>query len=82
MRLVKLPTVRAVINHLINYLYRAQHGEGKIQLEMCIRDSATTDIASLTTSFVLKLGGVYLVLRLIDAAANYYICLLYTSRCV
>lgn len=37
-----------------------------------ITDRATTDIASLTTSFVLKLGGVYLVLRLIDAAANYY----------
>ena len=37
-----------------------------------ITDRATTDIASLTTSFVLKLGGVYLVLRLIAAAANYY----------
>ena len=34
LRLVKLPTVRAVINHLINHLYRAQHGEGKIQLGM------------------------------------------------
>ncbi len=33
---------------------------------------ATTDLASLTIAFVLKLGGLYLVLRAIDAAANYY----------
>lgn len=33
---------------------------------------ATTDLASLTIVFVLKLGGLYLVLRAIDAAANYY----------
>lgn len=33
---------------------------------------ATTDLASLTVAFVLKLGGLYLVLRAIDAAANYY----------
>ena len=33
---------------------------------------ATTDLATLTIAFVLKLGGLYLVLRAIDAAANYY----------
>lgn len=33
---------------------------------------ATTDLATLTVAFVLKLGGLYLVLRAIDAAANYY----------
>ena len=33
---------------------------------------ATTDLASLTIAFVLKLGGLYLVLRALDAAANYY----------
>ena len=33
---------------------------------------ATTDLASLTVAFGLKLGGLYLVLRAIDAAANYY----------
>ena len=37
-----------------------------------ITGRATTDLASLTIAFVLKLGGLYLVLRAIDAAANYY----------
>ena len=37
-----------------------------------ITDRATTDVASLTVAFVLRLGGLYLVLRVIDAAANYY----------
>lgn len=30
------------------------------------------DMASLTVALVLKIGGLYLVLRIIDAAANYY----------
>lgn len=37
-----------------------------------ITDRATTDVASLTVAFVLKLGGLYLLLRVVDAAANYY----------
>ena len=37
-----------------------------------ITDRATVDPASLTVSFVLMLGGVYMLLRVIDAAANYY----------
>jgi len=37
-----------------------------------ITDRATTDIASLTVGFVLRTGGLYLLLRVIDAAANYY----------
>ena len=37
-----------------------------------ITDMAISDLASLTVGIVLKLGGLYLVLRLIDAAAQYY----------
>ena len=37
-----------------------------------ITDRATNDIASLTLTFVLACGGIYLVLRLIDTAAYYY----------
>lgn len=37
-----------------------------------ITDKATTDIASLTTTAILSVGGIYLVLRAIDTAANYY----------
>ena len=37
-----------------------------------ITEKATVDPASLTVSFVLMLGGVYMLLRVIDAAANYY----------
>ncbi len=37
-----------------------------------ITDKATTDVASLTVPFVLMMGGVYLLLRIIDAAANYF----------
>ena len=37
-----------------------------------ITQRAVTDPASLTVSLVLRTGGFYLVLRLIDAAANYY----------
>ncbi len=37
-----------------------------------ITDRAATDAASLTVAFVLKLGGLYLLLRVVDAAANYY----------
>ncbi|MBE5768954.1 MAG: ABC transporter ATP-binding protein [Clostridiales bacterium] len=37
-----------------------------------ITDLATTDIAALTVEFALTMGGVYLLLRVVDAAANYY----------
>ncbi len=37
-----------------------------------ITDKAANDIAALTVSVILRLGGLYVVLRLIDAAANYY----------
>ncbi len=37
-----------------------------------LTNTAITDASMLTVSAVLKLGGVYLVLRVIDAAANYY----------
>lgn len=47
----------------------------ELVLPMIIRSitgQATTDIASLTVPFVLMMGGLYLLLRVIDAAANYY----------
>ncbi len=37
-----------------------------------ITNKAIIDISTLTVSFVLRLGGIYVVLRIIDAAANYY----------
>ncbi len=37
-----------------------------------ITGRATTDSSSLTVSFILMAGGIYLILRLIDTAANYY----------
>ena len=37
-----------------------------------ITDKATTDPAELTVKFVLMMGGMYLLLRIIDAAANYF----------
>ena len=37
-----------------------------------ITNAATTDIASLTVELILKCGILYLVLRIIDTAANYY----------
>lgn len=37
-----------------------------------ITDRATTDIASLTAHAILSVGAIYLVLRLIDTLANYY----------
>ena len=37
-----------------------------------ITERATLDIASLTVQFALSMGGLYLLLRVIDAAANYY----------
>ncbi len=37
-----------------------------------ITDKATTNPAELTVKFVLMMGGFYLLLRLIDAAANYF----------
>ncbi len=37
-----------------------------------ITQRATTDLASLTVEFILTLGGVYMLLRVIDALANYF----------
>ena len=37
-----------------------------------ITDKGINDLASLTTSVILKLGAIYLILRIIDVAANYY----------
>ena len=37
-----------------------------------ITNRAIGDISTLTHSFVLKLGGIYVLLRVVDAAANYY----------
>ncbi len=37
-----------------------------------ITDSATTDISSLTTRAILSVGAIYIVLRIIDTAANFY----------
>ena len=37
-----------------------------------ITDRATVDPSSLTVKFVLMTGGVYILLRVIDAAANYF----------
>ena len=37
-----------------------------------VTNLATTDLASLTLSYVLRVGGLYLLLRVIDAVANYY----------
>ena len=37
-----------------------------------ITDAGINDLASLTVGVILRLGGFYLVLRAVDAAANYY----------
>lgn len=37
-----------------------------------ITDKATADVASLTTQAILSVGGIYLLLRIIDTAAHYY----------
>ena len=37
-----------------------------------ITDRATSEAAALTVDFVLKIGGLYVLLRIIDAAANFY----------
>jgi len=37
-----------------------------------ITDRATSGAASLTVEFVLKIGGLYILLRIVDAAANFY----------
>lgn len=37
-----------------------------------ITNQAVTDYTAITTPWVLKLGGVYILLRIIDAAANYF----------
>ena len=38
----------------------------------CITHIGTTDITLLTTSFIIKIGLLYLALRVIDTAANFY----------
>ena len=37
-----------------------------------ITNTASTDLAALTVSVILRLGAMYLVLRIVDGAANYY----------
>ena len=37
-----------------------------------ITGAATTDIAQLTVDFIVKVGIIYIILRIIDTAANYY----------
>ena len=37
-----------------------------------ITDAAVTDISLLTAKTILSIGGIYIVLRIIDALANYY----------
>ncbi len=47
----------------------------ELVLPMIVREitgRATEDIAALTVGFVLRVGAFYLILRLIDTAANYY----------
>ncbi len=47
----------------------------ELALPMIVRfitDKATTDIAALTPKAILMVGGIYLILRIIDAVANYY----------
>lgn len=47
----------------------------ELVLPMIVREitgRATDDIASLTVAFVLRVGAFYLILRIIDTAANYY----------
>lgn len=48
---------------------------GELVLPMIVRkitDTAINDISALTVQMILSLGGIYIVLRLIDAAAYYY----------
>lgn len=47
----------------------------ELVLPMIVREitgAATDDIASLTVSYILRIGVLYLILRIIDTAANYY----------
>ncbi len=47
----------------------------ELALPMIVRfitDKATTDISALTPKAILMVGGIYLILRIIDAIANYY----------
>ncbi|MDO4483893.1 MAG: ABC transporter ATP-binding protein [Clostridia bacterium] len=47
----------------------------ELALPMIVRaitNRAAADIATVTAAFVLKLGALYIILRLVDAAANYY----------
>lgn len=37
-----------------------------------ITNQAIDDLAGLTVNYILKLGGIYIILRIIDAFANYY----------
>lgn len=42
------------------------------QMVQIITERAIDDIATLTTRLILILGGVYILLRIIDTVANYY----------
>ena len=42
------------------------------QILRTITDTAMNDISSLTAGLILKMAFIYLILRLIDAAAQYY----------
>ncbi len=47
----------------------------ELALPMIVRfvtDKATTDLSALTPKAILMVGGIYLLLRIIDAIANYY----------
>ena len=47
----------------------------ELVLPMIVREitgAATTDIAKLTVDFIIKVGIIYIILRIIDTAANYY----------
>lgn len=47
----------------------------ELVLPMIVREitgAATTDIAKLTVDFIVKVGIIYIILRIIDTAANYY----------
>ncbi len=42
------------------------------KIVQAITERATVDISTITVPFVLMMGGLYILLRIIDAAANYY----------
>lgn len=77
-RLIKrfLPYYRLHVKTLIFDLFCASLTTVcELTLPMIVRfitDAVTTDISKLTPAVILGVGGFYLVLRIIDAVANYY----------